>query len=1110
MITPGLPDRAVCCKGSELAHECGFCPRRAGSSAACATSREHVLRGMSDGSIAAARARSLSAEEAVPAAQMGMFTSLGAWHHGGVTGDEDVVLKAVDGETVTEAASETRSLDVRASGEAGASSGERGDSIAPEARRLGRYLVIEELGRGGMGLVVRAYDPKLGREVALKCIRGDVFSADAQARLVREAHAMAQLNHPNVVSLYDLDLDREPVVLAMEYVAGPNLRQWLEGDHSWRETLELFVQAGRGLAEAHRVGLLHRDFKPANVLVNQQGIAKVTDFGLARLDDALELFESDTELSEETPHRSSIAEPLTAHGTTMGTPAYMAPEQHRCSSLTAACDQYAFCASLWHGLTGERPFSPEKGERSIAAIKLRGAPPWPRRAAHVPKRIIEAIERGLQPEPDGRWPSMDELLRALSWDPSRRRNQWLTAAAAITVVGVGVGGWRAWGAARLARCGGAEAQLSSIWNDERREVVRTRMTETNALFAERVSQNSLEHLDAYAQQWVHMHTEACEATTIRQEQSARVMDLRMGCLHRAKVAMAAVVEVLEDADIESVTNAHEVVSALSPLPRCADVAALQAAVEPPLSEEAAVVDDARAWLAEARALRGAGRYSEAFDKVQDANAIVSDAEYLPVRAEVGLLEGVVLDDLGRYDQAEEALRRALALAARAERWEEQQEAAASLMWVVGHRRKAVAEAMRYRELAEAAIGRDRVREAHYRDRLAVLEYTQGEYAEAEKQSRLAVELLVEERGPDDLKVSSLRNNLGLMLHSQGRYAEAEKEHRKALAIRRGVLGPHHPELAASLGNLALALQAQGRLSDAEQEHRRAVELRERVLGPRHPETANNRNNLASVLFAQGKLEAAEKEHRLTLEARLTAYGEEHPDVATSRNNLALILAARGRYAQAEREHRRALSIRRAVLGPEHPEVAQSHDNLAVALFEQGRFGEAEAEHRRGLMIRERALGPGHPLVANSRSNLGLALVELQRYAEARTEFQTALAIREEALPSEHPDIAGVRINLAKLLLEMEDADAALEQAELAWERCRRDDVPKLLRAESAFTPAQALWGAKTERNAEDRALDLAREALNVYRTASPVHSSDVTRVERWLSARRGDRGGVGR
>jgi serine/threonine protein kinase len=246
-----------------------------------------------------------------------------------------------------------------------------------------------------MGVVLAAHDPRLGRTVALKLVRSDA-DPRIRAHLHHEAQAIARVVHPNVVGVYDVDTDGDAVFIAMELVRGPTLQHWLaHQSRTWREVVDVFIQAGQGLAAAHDEGVLHRDFKPANAIVDLGGRVRVLDFGLAC-----------------PPTASSEQD-----GFVVGTPAYMAPEQHYGDALTPRTDQYAFCTALWEALFGARPFA-GLGSNELAQGKARGrimAAPRGR----APRRIVAALRRGLHPRPDKRWPDMRALLRALASRPPR-------------------------------------------------------------------------------------------------------------------------------------------------------------------------------------------------------------------------------------------------------------------------------------------------------------------------------------------------------------------------------------------------------------------------------------------------------------------------------------------------------------------------------------------------------------------------------------------------------------------------------------------------------------------------------------------------------------------
>jgi len=284
-------------------------------------------------------------------------------------------------------------------------------SLEP-GQRIGRFVIRKRLGEGGMGVVLAGHDANLGRAVAIKLVKAEVDRPAYRARLLREAQAMARLEHPNVVRVYEVGSDRGRLFVAMELVDGITLTTWLAGQRRpWREVVAMFAQIGAGLAAAHRAGLVHRDFKPDNVLIDRDGRACVADFGLARLDRSL---------AAAAAASPELAMSLTRSGMMMGTPGYMAPEQQGGSDVDARADQYSYCIALREALLGGRVV---KLDRST----------W----RHVPAALRAIVERGLAFEPDARFPSMDELLGALR-RVERRGGAVVSIAVAAVAIAAGI------------------------------------------------------------------------------------------------------------------------------------------------------------------------------------------------------------------------------------------------------------------------------------------------------------------------------------------------------------------------------------------------------------------------------------------------------------------------------------------------------------------------------------------------------------------------------------------------------------------------------------------------------------------------------------------------
>ncbi|MEM7156824.1 MAG: tetratricopeptide repeat protein [Myxococcota bacterium] len=1013
----------------------------------------------------------------------------------------------------------------------------------PSLPRVGRYTVLERIGRGGMGTVYAAYDEQLDRKVALKVLHdGGGSGSDGAQRLQREAQAMARLSHPNVVTVHEVGESQGVVFMAMEFIRGESLSSWMTTKPQWPEIRDVFLQVARGLLAAHEAGLVHRDLKPQNIMRADDGRVKVLDFGLARSSDQVEYSEDTADFASSDAGLVPLST-LTRTGAVMGTPPYMSPEQHEGKNTDARSDQYTFCLVLWQAIVGKRPFRGH-GMRQLWTAKRKGPPAWPDPAPAVPKAVVDAIRKGLRAAPDDRWPSMASLVDVLSQDHDRP-GAWgwlgfgvvgLTMAAVLGLTMVGNDGQQ---------CSGAEAKLDGIWDDARRQQVQEVMLGIERDYAARVWGRVHEDLDAYRDGWVDMHTEACEASTVRGEQSAAIMDLRMTCLHRASVALGATVEVLSSADTLVVRRAHELTGELPPLSRCADIEALSAQMEPPLPQEAANVQLVRDFLLESKVQRDAGKFADAQAEVDAAEnlARTEEVEYAPLRSELALERGMVALVQGEFTTAEEALMEAVESASHHGQLEVAGRAAIGLMRVVGVAQQRPEVALQHVPLAKGFARGDLRLEAEVASSIGAIRRIEGKFEDAERQFRIAIRNLEEAFGAEDPRLAKPRDLLSTALMGQGKFDEAEKECRDALQLRQQTLGPDHPEVASSRNNLANILASQGDYLGAEAELRATLELLRASLAPDHPNVATAMNNLAAILGYQGKQEEAESVHREVLLLRESSVGPEHPTIADSRNNLAIVLQDQGKYAEAMVEHRKAIEIRTAALGSEHPLTAASRNNLAVVLLAQGKLEEAEAEQRATLELRERALGTEHPDVAASRGNLGTVLraqgrfreaevvyrkalaqwqaavhpghpglamahfslgeilYDLEQYEEAETEHRIGLRLREATLSAEHYEVGESLRELAKVLLARDRAEAALPPIERAWSIFEVAQVPPEDSAVTAFVLARVLWANDPSPPERVRALRLAERAAQFYADAGSAYEDNLQEVRQWLEAR---------
>ena len=307
-------------------------------------------------------------------------------------------------------------IDIFADTFAGQEPGPASPAAGPTAlpRSIGRFVVLRQLGQGGMGVVYAAYDEELDRKLAVKLLhQTELQSADRRTRILREAQAMARVSHPNTVQVYEVGEVLGQVFIAMEFIEGTTLGSWQnQSGRTWEEVLRMYVAAGQGLVAAHAVGLVHRDFKPDNVLVGNDQRPRVADFGLARAAGTME----PSARSAAPGAVDLLSSPLTMTGSVIGTPAYMSPEQYSGEQADSRSDQFSFCAALYEALYKKLPFAGTTfGELSSNVLggKLRPVDP----ASPIPRIVEQTLRRGLATRPEQRFPSMTELLAALSINP---------------------------------------------------------------------------------------------------------------------------------------------------------------------------------------------------------------------------------------------------------------------------------------------------------------------------------------------------------------------------------------------------------------------------------------------------------------------------------------------------------------------------------------------------------------------------------------------------------------------------------------------------------------------------------------------------------------------
>ena len=531
--------------------------------------------------------------------------------------------------------------------------------------RIGRFTVVRELGRGGTGVVHAAYDEQLDRKVAVKLLHADGQDPGARARLLREAQAMARLSHPHIVSVHEVGTHHGQIYIAMEFVHGLTLGTWLKSQpRSWREVVEVFRQAGSGLAAAHAAGLVHRDYKPANVMVGDDGRVRVLDFGLARADGDPELATRDPA----DPHTSTgplvgelatraadppraLATSLTMTGSLIGTPAFMAPEQFRGERADARSDQFALCVALYEALFDARPFAGE----TIAALRdsvLAGVVREPgtpgTRAVKLPRGLRLAILRGLARRPEDRHPTMDALLAAIDRATLPRRRPWLAGIALTLGVGGGLGGLALGAGASGHVCeDSSAAELAHVWSPARADAIaaalRAQSPDTDDAWSP-----ARARFAALAEAWQREQVATCSAEQ-RREQSSALAGLRRACLADQLRALDAALALLERPGANLAARATDIAAGLADPGECGDTRELQRR-GPEDPARASVLADLRAELARADALRNAGLHAEALAQ-QDALAARLGPDAGPLHAAEQRSRGRLLAALGRDKDA---------------------------------------------------------------------------------------------------------------------------------------------------------------------------------------------------------------------------------------------------------------------------------------------------------------------------------------------------------------------------------------------------------------------------------------------------------------------------
>jgi serine/threonine protein kinase/tetratricopeptide (TPR) repeat protein len=940
-------------------------------------------------------------------------------------------------------------------------------------QRIGRYTLLDRLGQGGMGVVYAAYDPELDRRVAIKLLNAPL--GQAEARLLREAQAMARVVHANVVTVIEVGQHLGQTYVVMEYLRGISLERWPERRPDWRATLRIYIEAGRGLAAAHRAGVIHRDFKPHNVMLveggSDDGRVKVLDFGLARA-------------AHTTPGPPSDAIPpsLTQPGAVMGTPAYMAPEQFTGAHVDERSDQFSFCVALHEALVGVLPFAGNSSLELMTAVCAGRLRPLPHNLA-APPQLLAIVARGLSTDPAARWPTMDPLLAALERVLHPRRLAPRTLALGLTAALL-----LGFGAAALTLeptpvCEDLASRLDNVWDPARRAAVREALLATGKPYAAAIALQVDLSLARHADTWLAAARSNCRATRVDGDQSEAMLDLRSACLERRRADLTAVIDILIAGEHEP-ARALNLVEGLEPIEPCNDIDNLAAGMPLPPSRAArARLGALERRLARVRALRNGGRADQglalARSSVDEARAL----EYTPTLAESLLLVSRLEADLGRSDDAATTLDAAAKSAAAAHRDDLLVEVWLAELWqrsLRGVSQETVDTLIRAAALALARAG-DPPRltalyhsvVAHAHQRLGASERALSHYDAA-----LA---LIEHHQLGALLTLTTRHNRATLLRELGDDTRAETALRELLADVETQLAPQHPLVAAILAELALLAQRQDRLATALELFTRAGAIKAAERGPDHPSTLHTLASRAMLLHELGRLDEAAAALTDVLTRQRQRHGDRDTRVSETLVNLALVQQQQGALTAAEAALHEALAIDRSLQGDDHPTVGIDRLNLANILSVRGapQLALQELEQARAILVAAEI--PERDYLGELLTARAAAQTALGRHSEALATLHEA---RTHAL--DHPDPPPQELGLIDLAIGAEMLATGEREAGLAR---ATEGLTRVLAGRAATHPqaltARANLAALLTR--AGRADEAATRLTEILRDAETTH-----------------------
>jgi tetratricopeptide (TPR) repeat protein len=828
------------------------------------------------------------------------------------------------------------------------------ENVSPPAPALaagvmvGRYRVLDLVGSGGMGSVYRAHDPDLSRDIALKVLHPRLTSerrgSDYRQRLLREAQTLAKLSHPNVVAAFDVGSVEDVVFVAMELVPGESLRSWLREARSVNAVARVLIAAGRGLVAAHEAGVLHRDFKPANIMVSPDGRVRVVDFGLAR--SAVASATAASPRVDRPGAPASLDAALTDTGVLLGTPGYICPEQLNGEPADELGDQYSFAVTAFVALARREP--PAEGARDAAT---RESLSWPR---HVPRRVRRVVERGLASRPEERYPNLAAMVDALEEAIAPRRRT--AALVGLTLGALSIAATSVlWQANRShVTCQVDAESFRSVWDAERRATLRDALTSTGRANADDAFRMLAARLDVYQRDWLAMRQARCEATHVRGELSERALSLSNACLERKRADVGALVSAFSRPSPGVVDRAAS--AAPAPLAECADTPALLGTADKLPADPAAraAIERVEAGFPMARALRLAGHWQEAGDNaeklLQEARAVGHASTTAAALRNAAITVSSRARTVEERRRGEDYLREAIPLAAQAGDARAVASIAGDLFelvaWVNNKTEEAEAMMPQVEALVLLAGDPPEARIGLTIGQAKILA-NRGKYREAIELYQRVIDLsrgLYEQGKGYGAKAESEIGSIYIKLED---HVESVRHMQAGLAGLERMYGSRHPRMMIGLANLALA-QSKVDTRAARDTIAKMREL-EAILPAGEWRTLTIPFLEGQVREDSGDCANALPFYQSALEAFTQTYGAESAKTADVYARLGACRLAIGQRSQGLADLERALALRRAT-GAAANEVAAATFELAVALD----AGTKGTERARGLALAREA------------------------------------------------------------------------------------------------------------------------------------------------------------